>query len=324
MPNEFPCVCFDDTVNTTDSKLILGLDVGGTKSAAIVGDAAGRIIDRTEQPSDAQRGPQAMIDMLCNHAEMLIARHGGTDRFRGVGVSIGGPLDCEQGIVHSPPNLPGWDAIDLRQIVSARLGLPVAVEHDAAACCLAEYHWGAGRGATRLMYLTCGTGFGVGIVIDGLAYHGARGRSIEIGHIRYRDSGPTAFGKVGSFEAFAAGASLPKLAGWRYPQRWADAPPDGRQLNELAGTGDADAQDILRLNAQAVGDACALLGDLLMPDMIILGSMAKYLGEPWIAQVRDRFALECLADVAAHCRLAQPALGNRLQDCSALVVGLRL
>ncbi|MHB1158674.1 MAG: hypothetical protein ACYC26_17765 [Phycisphaerales bacterium] len=78
-------------MNTTDSKRILGLDVGGTKSAAIVGDETGRIIDRTEQPSDAHRGPQAMIDMLCNHAETLIAHHGGTGRFRGVGVSIGGP-----------------------------------------------------------------------------------------------------------------------------------------------------------------------------------------------------------------------------------------
>ena len=104
-------------------------------------------------------------------------------------------------------------------MIRDRWHLPARIEHDAAACCLAEYHWGLGIGRSRLVYLTCGTGFGAGIVIDGKPYYGAGGRTVEIGHARFRDDGPEAFGKIGCVEAYRAGASLGKLAAWKFPGR---------------------------------------------------------------------------------------------------------
>ncbi len=92
------------------------------------------------------------------------------------------------------------------------LARPVAVHHDAAACALAEVRWGAERGVGGLAYLTCGTGFGAGIVIGGRARYGSRGYSPEIGHVRYRDDGPDVFGKPGSFESYGAASALPKIA----------------------------------------------------------------------------------------------------------------
>jgi glucokinase len=301
--------------------LVLGLDIGGTKCAALVGDASGAVLDRREWPSAVSRGPEAMIADLCTHGADLMERFGGRGRFRGIGVPVGGPLDAQQGVVHAPPNLPGWNAIPLRRIIEERLKLPAHVEHDAAACCLAEWLWGAGRGATRTLYLTCGSGFGAGLVIDGQIYRGARGRSPEIGHVRYRDEGPTAYGKRGCFEAFGAGNSLPRLAAWLFPQRFAAAPPAGQELAALAAAGDGDARAVLGQNALAVGDACALLGDLLVPDTIILGSLARYLGPDWMEQVRGRFTAAALEDVSGHCRVVPALLGARLQDCSALAIG---
>jgi glucokinase len=301
--------------------LLLGLDIGGTKCAALVGDAGGLVRERMEWPSDVTRGPAAMIDDLVAHGAALVARFGGAAQFRGVGVPVGGPLDAHAGVVYSPPNLPGWDAIPLRQILHERLGLPVCVEHDAAACALAEWRWGAGQGATRVVYLTCGSGFGAGLVFDGRIYRGACGRSPEVGHVRYREEGPTAYGKAGSFEAFAAGNSLPRIAAWRFPQRWGAAPPAGQELAVLAQGGDADARAVLHENALAVGDACAFLGDLLVPEVIVLGSLARYLGPDWLEIVRGQFAREALADVAGHARVCPAALGARLQDCSALAIG---
>ena len=310
-----------DSKNSVQGPLILGLDVGGTKCAAIVGDEAGRIHDRIEWPSDVSRGPDAMINDLCTRGNELIHRFGGADRFTGIGVPVGGPLDALNGVVHAPPNLPGWDAIPLQDIIEKRFGLAARIEHDAAACALAEWMWGTGTYKPRVAYLTCGSGFGLGLVIDGHIYRGARGRSPEIGHVRYRNEGPVAFGKTGSYEAFGAGNSLPKLAGWRFPHRWHSDPPSGSNLAELAERNDEDAVEILRLNAQAVGDACALIGDLLVPDVIILGSLSRYLGASWLTNVKDQFAQEASDDVIEHCEICPSSLGPRLQDCSSLAIG---
>jgi glucokinase len=143
-----------------------------------------------------------------------------------------------------------------------------------------------------------------------------------LGHVRYRDDGPTAFGKQGCFEAWCAGNSLPRLAAWRFPNRWAQQPPDGQAIAALAAAGDEDARSVLEASAKGVGDACALLGDLLGPEVILLGSLARYFGMEWLQQVRSRFGRQVLPSVAAGCRIEPAALGGRLQDLSALVVAI--
>jgi len=301
----------------TDNALFLGLDIGGTKCAAVVGSADGKIIARNSWPSNANRGPGPMIEELCAASAELISKH---SKIISIGVSIGGPLDAENGIILSPPNLQGWNHIPLRDTLHQRLHLPVRVEHDAAACCLAEVRWGAGAGKSRVIYLTCGTGFGAGIVLNGEIYRGAGGKSLEIGHARFREEGPEAFGKIGSVEAFCAGASLGKLAAWKFPARW-KSPPTSEELATLWRSGDPEATEIIYINAHAVGEVCANLGDLLRPDTMILGSMATHLGETWVEMVRSRFKAEALPDTA-DCPIRPAALGSRLQDLSAVVIAV--
>ncbi len=296
----------------------LGLDIGGTKTAAVVGDASPGILARREWASNAQRGPQALLVELLVQARELI----GEWRPKAVGISIGGPMDAARGIVLGPPNLPGWDHVPLKAILERELGLPARVEHDAAACALAEYHWGAGRGAARLIYLTCGTGFGAGFVFDGKVYRGAGGLNVELGHMRLAPDGPTAFDKRGSAEAFCAGQALGRIAAWRYPQRWAEQPPTSPQVAALAAGGDAEAREVIRLNATHVGAVCAILGDMLRPDVIVLGSLAQYLGPAWLQEVQAAFQAEALPASTQICRIAPAGLGKQLQDLSALVVAL--
>ena len=188
------------------------------------------------------------------------------------------------------------------------------MHHDAAACALAEVRWGADAGVAGLAYLTCGTGFGAGLVIDGRARYGSRGYSPELGHIRYRDDGPDVFGKPGSFESYGAASALPKLARRIDPSFDAAT---GADVAARAQRGDDVARRALDENAEAVGAACALLADLLVLDVIVLGSLAAYLGEPWIARVRATFEREALPHHAAACTLRAPSLPN-LQDLSGL------
>jgi len=296
------------------SGTILGIDIGGTKCAVILGTADGEVLDRREWPSRAWRGPQAML------AEISAA----ADHFQGfssVGVSIGGPLNSQRGIIYSPPNLPGWDAFPLKDFLERKLSVSVNVEHDAAACAYAEYLWGAGRGAENLAFLTCGTGFGSGFVFGEKIHRGARGGSCEAGHIGLRPDGPVAYGKRGSVEAYCSGTALGLLATWQFPNRW-HQPPEGREIFALAETGDPDARTILALNAASVGEAAAILADATGLDRILIGSLARYLGEPWLAEVRRCFEGHALPFIAQHCRIERAGLGERLQDCSTLAASL--
>jgi len=299
--------------------MLLGVNIGGTTTSVVLGDPTGTIRERVAFPTDSPRGPEPLIAQIVAAGCDFIARTPAIER---VGVAIGGPMDATAGIIYDPPNLPGWTALPLRDRLLAAFARPVQVEHDAAACAWAEFLFGEHGAITHLAYLTCGTGFGTGLVLDGKLYRGAHGRSPEIGHVRYIDDGPAFFGKAGCFEALGPGRALSAIAAWRHPARWGTHPPTPPELGTLAASSDADARDVLGYNADVVGDACALLADLLVVERIVLGSAAMYLGEAWVRRVDARFRAQVLPSVAVSCRIAPSALGDRLQDCSALAAAL--
>jgi glucokinase len=162
----------------------------------------------------------------------------------------------------------------------------------------------------------------VGLILGGRVHYGTQGHNCEIGHARYREEGPIAFGRRGSLEAYCAGSSLARLAAWKFPKRWADHPPASPQIGALAAQGDPDAREIVAINATAVGHTCAFLADLLFPEMIVLGSLAGYLGEAWLAKVHEAFESEALSDGVKCCQIRPAGLGKRLQDCSALAAAM--
>jgi glucokinase len=235
-----------------------------------------------------------------------------------VGIAVGGPLNVRNGTILDAPHLPGLRGVALRDRFAAALARPVGFQHDAAACALAEWHWGPDAGADGLAYLTCGTGFGTGLVLGGRVRYGSDGSSPEIGHVRYRPDGPAIFGKPGCFEGYGSAKALALLAAWRDPDGFAAATPE--QVVAAARAGDPTATWALDENERAVGAACALLADLLALDVIVLGTLAQHLGEPWLARVRDAFAAEALAVNVARCRI-RPAM-DRVQDRSALAAAL--
>ena len=293
------------------TRALAGINVGGTTTSVVLGTPDGSVLARRSWPTQAQDGEALFAAILAAIAE--VAPHAAA-----IGVAIGGPMDARTGTVISPPHLPGMHGFPLAARLRAAFAGPVTVHHDAAACALAEFRWGADRGAKGLAYLTCGTGFGCGLVIDGRARYGSRGYSPELGHVRYRDDGADVFGKPGSFESFGAASALPKIARRSDPSYDAT---NGAEVAARAAAGDPVARDAIEANADAVGAACALLADLLVLDVIVLGSLAAYLGEPWVDRVRATFAREVLPHHAASCTLRAPSLPN-LQDLSGLAAAL--
>jgi glucokinase len=292
-------------------ELLAGVNVGGTTTSVVLGTPEGTILERRAWPTQARDGDALYAAIVAALREIAAAAPR-------IGVAIGGPMDARSGIVLAPPHLPGLHGFPLAARLRADLAKPVAVHHDAAACALAEVRWGTDRGAAALAYLTCGTGFGAGLVLDGRARYGARGLSPEIGHVRYRDDGPDVFGKPGCFESYGSASVLPALARRLDPHFSAVS---GAEVGARAAHGDTVAQAAIDANAGAVGAACALLADLLVLDVIVLGSLATYLGERWIERVRTVFAREALPDHAVSCKLRPPSL-EALQDLSGLAAAL--
>lgn len=301
-------------------KLILGWDVGGTKSAAVVGTADGRILARKEWSSRVEIGPENMVAQFLVEARKLLAETGpdtvSAARIDAVGVSIGGPLDTLHGVIQSPPHLPGWDNIPLKDRLADALHLPVVVEHDAVACLLAEWLWGAAQGSTHCAYLTCGTGCGAALMIDGRIVRGPAGRSPEFGHVRLADAGPVMFGKAGCVESFAAGAGIAQLAPFMFPARFS-GPIEPPELVRLRDGGDASAATVLDESARRLGQACAILADVFYPQVIVLGPLARHFGPAWVDRVRASFAAEALPINAAATRIVPHQLDN-MQDLSPI------
>jgi len=302
---------------------ILGFDIGGTKTAVVLGDDTGRVYDRTGFATAPQRGLDATLDEICTQAERL--RHRAARQGRGAevaSVSIGGPLDIQRGIILGPPNLPGWDRVPLKQVIEERLRMSCFVEHDGNAGALAEWYFGAARGARNVVFLTMGTGFGAGLILDGRLYRGSCDMAGEVGHVRLAEHGPAAYGKVGSWEAFCSGTGIARLAAMRYPCRWNEGRASVQDLAELARSGDADARALFAEVGRYLGRGLALLVDVLNPQVIVIGSLAVRLGELVLGPALEEMRREALERAAAAVRVVPAALGESIGDVAALCAAI--
>jgi len=286
----------------------LGINIGGTTTSVVRGTARGEILARLAQPtttSDREAYLSGLI-ALVRELEPHPAR---------VGVAVGGPLDVTRGRLIDPPHLPHLADFALRDRLEADLGTPVRLHHDAAACALAEYRWGPDAGSRGLAYFTCGTGFGTGLVLDGSVRYGAGGQSPEIGHVRFQPDGPRIFDKPGCYEGYASAKAIGLL--YRY---FGGEAIDSAAVVDRAAAGDERARLALFWNVRAVGTACAMLVDLLAVDVIVLGSLATYLGDTWVEAVREMAASEAIARHLAEVTLRGPM--PHVQDLSGLAAAL--
>jgi glucokinase len=314
-----------------DGSLILGIDIGGTKCAASLGRANGELLGRKSLLTrSGDRSPEQILIELATLARELVAEAGASQRdIRGVGVSCGGPLDTRTGIVYAPPNLPAWVAVPVRTILQSQLGLPVWVENDANATALAEWLFGAGRGARNLIFITMGTGVGGGIVLDGRLFRGTNDLAGELGHQTILIDGPLCgCGKRGCLEALASGPSIARLAReslmyGRHKRVLALAggrPSDitAEHVVVAAREGDPFAVGILAEAGNYMGLGIANLIQILNPEIVILGTIAVHAGDLILEPIRRAIGQYAWARSSEVCRVVPAELGDRAQDIAAI------
>jgi glucokinase len=306
-----------------DFTTIIGLDIGGTKTAIVEGTRDARILQRVELATEAERPFDEVFPRIVELARETISRAAAADRrIDALSVSIGGPLRIVAGVLLDPPHLPGWHNVALKDRLSRAFPtLPVFIEHDGNAGALAEFHFGAGAGRAGLrdlIFLTFGTGLGAGIILNGQVLHGASDTAGEVGHLRLAWDGPVGFGKAGSWEGFASGRGLVELAHRMFPARWTRTTPI-REVVEAMLADDADALAVAAEAGQWMGRGMALLVDTLNPQMIVLGSLAVVLGDRVLGSARRALAEEALPQAVAACEIVPAKLGAGIGDVAALM-----
>ena len=183
---------------------ILGFDIGGTKCAVSTAQWDGSkitLLKKAACPTDLTIVPEAMIDKLINMADSILAT-----KPNRIGISCGGPLNSERGVILGPPNLPGWNHVEIVKQLQEHYGVSVNLQNDANACAVAEWKFGAGRGCRNMVFLTFGTGLGAGLILNGQLYCGTNDNAGEVGHLRLASFGPVGYGNQAPLRAFAAAA----------------------------------------------------------------------------------------------------------------------
>ncbi len=317
-----------------EKQLILGFDIGGTKCAVITALWDGENIELLKKdkcPTETAIAPEQMIEKLIQMADGILENQ----KPCAIGVSCGGPLDPEKGIVMSPPNLPGWDDVHITEQLEAHYGVPAKLQNDANACAVAEWKFGAGRGSKNMIFMTFGTGLGAGLILDGKLYSGTNGNAGELGHIRLDKFGPVGYGKSGSFEGFCSGGGIAQLGYMKamekvqmgeYPayfqKGFTAADVTAKTVGDAADAGDETALEVYRICGEYLGKGLAVLIDILNPQTIVIGSIfTRSRNLLWDA-CKKEIDREALAFSASCCQVVPATLGEQIGDYAAVATAL--
>ncbi len=318
------------------SAYYIGIDIGGTKTAVILGavvDDEITVLQKARFETDKSGWEPNLEAMRDGIDRVLQLQELTASDVTAIGVSCGGPLDSDRGLIQSPPNLPLWDNVPICALLREAYGVPCFLQNDANACALAEWKFGAGQGTRNMVFLTFGTGFGAGLILDGRLYAGTNGNAGEVGHIRLAEFGPTGYGKIGSWEGFCSGSGIAQLGRTIVTEELQNGHTVGfcasaqeipnlnaKIIGDAADEGDPVAQRIYALSGRYLGKGLAMMIDFLNPQAIVIGSIFARSGQWLWPAAREVIEREALGVAQEVCRVVPAALGESIGDIAALAV----
>ena len=196
------------------SETYVGIDVGGTNIKIGLFDSKLELISKTSVTTDAEMGPEIVINKMAQTVEELIAEAGlSLQDVIAVGIGTPGPAKYSEGIIIQSTNMPKFKNVPICQMLNEKLGAPVVFDNDANVACWGEYTVGAGKGVKDMVFFTLGTGIGGGVVSDGELVHGCDENAAELGHmIIYPDGRRCNCGQKGCVEAYGSADSTARRA----------------------------------------------------------------------------------------------------------------
>ncbi len=274
-------------------KMIIGIDLGGTKINTILADRRGNIMARDLRDTLASEGPDAVIGRIVQAIECVASGA----KVAGIGIGAAGACDTAKGVVTHSPNLPGWHDILLRDIIQRQFDIPTYLENDATVAALGEHRFGGHDGVNNMLYVSVGTGIGGGIIIDGRLYSGTSGSAGEFGHMTIDINGEDCpCGNIGCWETLASGNAMCREAAKRIQAGERSAILDfaendvkkinGKSIFDAAQKGDRLAQELIERTGYYLGVGLVNLVDIFNPQLILIGGGLSRMGELLLAPAR--------------------------------------
>jgi len=303
--------------------MIVGIDLGGTKIAAVLLDEQQQTLRELTVPTQAHEGPDAVTARIAETVRAICREAGlGLDQIGAVGVGVPAVIDYARGMTMLMPNLPGdWHEKPIVGDLHAALGPPVHLINDARAFALAEATFGAGKGARFVACFTLGTGIGGGLVIDGRLHMGLNGVAAEFGHQTIDPHGPRCgCGNIGCLEAIASGPAI-TTAGARVVLQGITSQigllteNDIRKITpgiiaQAADAGDVQARDILERTGIAIGIGLANVITFFSPEVVVIGGGLAELGDWLLAPARAEVRRRCHTTPVDQIQIVRAGLGR--------------
>lgn len=264
--------------------IVLGIDVGGTKTAFGFADCKGNLFNAMSMPTKARESPEAFMSRL--HHRIKEARIGLPFPYRLCGIGIGAPnAHHNRGTIEKAVNLSWGEIVDIVALVRKYYDLPVSITNDANAAAIGEMLFGNARGLKHFLVITLGTGLGSGIVADGRLLYGASGFAGELGHTVVDRAGRQCeCGKKGCLETYVSATGLRRTVLELLAERCDPSPfrvmsyedMTSKRIFNLAVEGDGIALESFNRTAQILGMKLADAVAHLSPEAIFLaGGLAE-------------------------------------------------
>ena len=302
--------------------LHIGVDVGGTKVLAGEVDAEGRVVRTATRRTPGRR---VSVESVEDALTQAVADVAAGREVSGVGLAAAGFVDAAGERVMFAPHLP-WAGEPVRERLSARWGVPVALDNDANCAALAEGELGAARGATSALMVTMGTGIGGALLIDGRLVRGAQGMAGEFGHMQVVPDGRACeCGHSGCWEQYSSGNALVRFARKRVgaePTMLTElcgGEPDqltGPMVTAAAEDGDLVARQAFARIGEWLGVGLAGLVAALDPEVVVVGGGVSAAGDRLLEPARSALAGRL---VGGRHRTVPPVVAAHLGPAAGLV-----
>jgi glucokinase-like ROK family protein len=305
------------SLDTTHAQVI-GVDVGTTSTAVVLGDLKGKVQFADREPTEGSHTVEKTASQVARLVARAIDESGGENgRILALGISAAGIVDRAGGFIHFSPDF-GWKNVPIRDLLEQKTGLRVIVDNCTRAMTLGEKWYGCVGDARNVFYVNVGYGIGSALIINNRIYD----NHSEFGHTPVtRQQVRCHCGKNGCLEAVASGNAIERQANGSRPEGaagWISA----RELAERAREGDEEALRIFAGAGRYLGRGVAMATNLFNPDKIIIGGGVALAGDLLLAPLLAEFEERTMDAIKKHARVELSALGTDAGALGAIALAL--
>ncbi|MBR6238058.1 MAG: ROK family glucokinase [Lachnospiraceae bacterium] len=277
------------------SKVVFGVDVGGTTVKLGCFNTEGELLDKWEIPTRTEDKGSNIIGDIAGSILVKLAKDDIDKKdVVGIGIGVPGPVKSD-GTVIVAVNL-GWKDVNVNSELEELTGIKVKTSNDANVAALGEMWRGGGQGYSNVVAVTLGTGVGGGIIVDGKIVNGATGAGGEIGHIHLEDNETEACGCKGHgcLEQYASATGVVRLA----KKKLADSSKDSvlregevtaKDVWDAVKAGDELAIEVAHIYGEYLGKGLAAVADVVNPEVFVIGGGVSRAGRVVIEYMEPYF-----------------------------------